>query len=118
MNRLRFWLAGTCLALSLWAADLNGKWRLPFTDANGKERESVFAFTVTGDQVTGTLVQNNKARPLEQGRYSGDTVTFAIHTTQGVSRYEGHVKGDRIEFDVWREGEDQRYHPVAYRLRK
>jgi hypothetical protein len=30
------------------------------------------------------------------------------------TKIEGHLKADRIEFDVWREGEDQRYHPVAY----
>jgi hypothetical protein len=114
---LRLWRVRACLALSLWAADFNGKWRLPFTDAEGKEQESVFAFTVAGDKVTGTLVQNGKTRSIEEGRFSGDVVTFAVHTSKGVSLYEGHLKGNRIEFDVWREGENQRYHPVAYRLR-
>jgi hypothetical protein len=116
MNRLRRWLVITCLVLPLWAADLSGKWRLPFTDAEGKEQESVFTFTVAGDKVTGTLVQKGKTRSIEEGRFSGDVVTFAVHTSKGVSRYEGHLKEDRIEFDVWREGEEQRYHPVAYRI--
>lgn len=118
MQQLRIGLISVCLSLSLWAADIAGKWRLPFLNGNGKEQESVFAFSVRNGNVTGTLVQNGKTRSIEEGRLTGDVVTFAIHTTSGVSRYEGHIKGDRIEFDVWREGEQEKYHPVAYRITK
>jgi hypothetical protein len=84
MNWLRTGIIIACLILPLWAASLNGKWRLPFTDADGKEQESVLTFSVAGTTVTGTLIQNGKTRAME--------------------------------FDVWREGEDQRYDPVAYRM--
>jgi hypothetical protein len=44
-------------------AGLNGKWRLPFTDQDGKERETVFTFNMKGDTVTG--------RRSRRGRRSG-----------------------------------------------
>jgi hypothetical protein len=61
-------------------------------------------------------VQNGKTLALENGRLSGEVVTFSVHTAKGISGYEGHLKQDRIDFDVWREGEQTRYHPVAYRI--
>ena len=47
---------------------------------------------------------------------SRKVVTFAVHTSKGISLYKDHLKEDRIGFDVWREGEQTRYHPVAYRI--
>jgi hypothetical protein len=57
-------------------AGLNGKWRLPFTDQDGKERETVFTFNMKGDTVTGALLQNGKTQPIEEGRINGNVLSL------------------------------------------
>jgi hypothetical protein len=108
MYWVRRWILATCFVLPLWASDFDGKWRMPFTDQSGKERESIFTFGSENGRITGSLLQSGKTLSIEDLQLKRKVLTFYVHTSKGVSRYKAQIAGDMIKFDIWRDGSPRR----------
>ena len=87
------------------AADVTGKYTAEVPGRGGTQTNT-FTFKVTGDKVEGTITTMRGDQPIEEGKLSGDTLTFstsrpgrdggpAMKTT-----YTGKVKADSIDFSV------------------
>jgi hypothetical protein len=87
------------------AADLSGKYTAEVPGRNGTQTNT-FTFKVAGDKVEGAIATQRGDQPIEDGRISGDTLTFATSRPGrdgGAAMktvYTGKVKGDTIEFSV------------------
>jgi hypothetical protein len=88
-----------CLAVGAMAADINGKWEAQVPGRGGEARPATFTFKVEGDKLTGTM-SDGRGEPaaIEDGKVSGDTITFAITTQRGKRTYTGTVSGSEIKF--------------------
>jgi opacity protein-like surface antigen len=102
------WVRGAVLALAVattaFAADVTGKWKAQYQTPDGQQRESTFTFAVSGETLTGTVVSAMGEVKIEEGKTTGDTVTFSVtRNFQGNDvkiRYNGKVAGDTINFTV------------------
>ena len=122
-----------CLALlvillfhvAVVAADVSGKWIVQITSPSGSISERVFTFKVSGNKLTGTLINQSVAlatfevegqpkmtgklttqmgSPLEilEGEVSGDDISFWIKSfmmgNEVKTVYKGKVSGNEIKF--------------------
>jgi len=71
---------GTAVSL---AADVTGKWKGTM-DAGGNPRDIIFDLKTDGGAVSGTVGGLEKPAPVQDGKLSGDTLTFWF-----VSEYQG-----------------------------
>jgi hypothetical protein len=103
------WVRGAVLALAVattaFAADVSGKWKSQYQTPDGQQRESTFTFAVSGETLTGTVASAMGEAKIEEGKVSGDTITFSVtRNFQGNDvkvRYTGKVAGaDTINFTV------------------
>lgn len=124
-----------CLALLvLWlvlvaavAADVSGKWVAQIISPTGSITERVFTFKVSGNKLTGTLInqsvalatfevegqpkmtgklktQSGNPQEIIEGEVSGDDISFAVMSfmmgNEVKTVYKGKVSGDEIKFSV------------------
>jgi hypothetical protein len=102
------WTRGAMLALvvtaTALAADVSGKWKAQYQTPDGTQRESTFTFQVSGETLTGTVASAMGEAKIEEGKVSGDTISFAVtRNIQGNEvrvKYSGKVAGDTINFSV------------------
>ena len=97
------------------AADVNGKYTAEVPGRNGTQTNT-FTFKASGDKVEGTISTMRGDQPIEDGKLSGDTLTF---TTSRPGRdggpamkptYTGKVTAEGIEFSVDRgRGDPQKF---------
>jgi hypothetical protein len=107
------------------AADVSGKWIAQITSPSGSISERVFTFNVSGNKLTGTLINQSVAlatfevpdkpkmtgklttqtgNPLEiaEGEVSGDDISFVVKSFMMGSEvktvYKGKVSGNEIKF--------------------
>jgi len=87
-----------------WSADLAGKWNAEFTTPNGETRQNTFTFQVDGNTLTGTVSTQRGESKIEDGKISGDEITFSVTRNRGGNdikfHYKGKVNGDEIKFTV------------------
>ena len=87
-----------------WAEDLSGKWNAEYTTPNGETRQNTFTFQVDGDTLTGTVSSQRGESKIEDGKISGDEITFSVTRNRGGNdvkfHYKGKVNGDEIKFTV------------------
>src|SRR3954454_19424672 len=88
-------------AVTMLAADINGKWTATVQGRNGNSREVTYNLKADGDKLTGTTTTPMGERQLDNGKISGDTVSWSqTMNMQGESRtvnYTGKVEGDVIK---------------------
>jgi len=100
----RLWLAvvllGILFAVAAPAADISGKWTAVFTTPDGTERTNTFTFKVDGATLTGTVSGGQDDTPLQNGKISGDDISFTAERPFGTFTYTGKVSGDEIHFKV------------------
>ena len=88
-------------AVSMLAADINGKWTATMQGRNGNTREVTYNLKADGSTLTGTQSSQQGERPIENGKISGDTISWSqTMNFQGESRtmnYTGKVEGDVIK---------------------
>src|SRR5438046_8022653 len=67
------------VALPAVAADASGTWKWT-TTFNGQTRDSMLKLKQEGDKLSGVYVggQSNTETPIEDGKISGDTVSFKV----------------------------------------
>ena len=91
------------LIVTAEAADVTGKWsgQVP---SRGDAVAATFTFKVDGDKLTGTMTGPQGEVPLQEGKVSGDQISFA--TTGGNAKilFHGTTAGDEIKMTRSREG--------------
>ena len=104
MNKLRDTVALTILAaglaLTAWAADLNGQWIATFNTQIG-EQHYTYTFKVDGEKLTGTAKNDRGTIDITNGRIKGDQVSFdesLDFNGQTIAiKYTGTISGDSIK---------------------
>lgn len=106
------------VAFGAMAADISGKWTAEQPGRNGgPPRVTTFNFKVDGNKLTGDMTggmgrQGAAPTPIaiSDGKIDGDNVSFKVtrETPNGsfTSDYKGTVKGDTIELETSRPGQD------------
>ena len=92
---LMFLLAGAATA-----ADVSGKWKAEFTTPDGTQRTNTFTFKQDGEKLTGTVAGTQDETPIQDGKVSGNDISFAAERPFGRFTYKGKVSGDEIKFNV------------------
>lgn len=97
-------LAMLMLAVIGLAADVTGKWKAEFTTPDGQTRTSLFTFKVEGDKLTGTVSSPRGEAPIQEGKVSGDQISFVVVREFGGNevriKYTGKVSGDELKLTV------------------
>jgi hypothetical protein len=115
------------LAVAAVAADVSGKWIAQLTSPSGSQSERIFTFKVSGDKLTGTIINQSvapatfeeKGKPkmtgtlktqtggpqeISEGKVSGDDVSFVVIGMMMGNEirtiYTGKVSGNEIKFTV------------------
>ena len=61
-----------------WASDIDGKWKLVYTTANGLERESILEVTADGGKLGGKVTSERGAALIEHGTVNGHEIRFSL----------------------------------------
>ena len=93
-------VVGMLLAGLAAAADVSGKWKAEFTSPDGEQRVNTFTFKVEGEKLSGTVAGSQDETPIENGKVTGDEISFTAERPFGSFAYKGKVSGDEIKFKV------------------
>ena len=101
------------MAMSAFAADINGKWSAEIEGRNGQKRTTTFNFKAAGNALTGTVSgPGGRELNIEDGKISGDTSRLrSPWSINGNSRkvvYKGTVAGDQLNLEKRGEGDQAR----------
>ena len=85
------------LAVSAFAADVNGKWVGNVETPNGP-LELTYEFKAAGEALTGTVASPMGSLPLNNGKITGDTFTYEVAIENAVIKHEATINaaGDEI----------------------
>jgi hypothetical protein len=90
------------------AADVAGKWSGDVPGRGGDTTPSTFVFKVEGDKVNGSMTGAQGEVPLQEGKVSGDQISFTTVLDIGGNSvkivYKGTISGDQIKMSRQREG--------------
>ena len=120
--RALVWIAAlmALLAVGGWAADVNGKWKAEFQTPNGDTRTSVFTFKAEGEKLTGTVESQRGTVEIQEGRTSGDDVSFVVirnfNGNDFKMKYKGKISGDEIKMKVEIGDSDRIFEMTAKRM--
>lgn len=91
-------------ALTMSAADIDGKWKAEYTTPDGQTRTSTFDLKADGDKLTGTVSSPRGETSITDGKISGDEVSFAVVRNMGGNEvkvlYKGKVSGNDLKLTV------------------
>jgi hypothetical protein len=95
-------------AVSVFAADPSGKWTWEMEGRDGQKRTQNLTLKAEGDKLTGSMAGRQGERPIENGKVSGDEISFTMTMQMGgESRkmtYKGKVAGDELKLNMSVEG--------------
>ena len=101
-------ISATFLALVLFAgvlaaADVSGKWtgQVP---QRGETANATFVFKVDGDKLTGTMTGPQGEAQLQEGKVTGDQISFSMTGGNAKILFKGTVSGNEIKMTREREG--------------
>ena len=95
-------------ALLAFAADVTGQWTAQVPGRGGDPQETTFNFKVEGDKLTGSMVTPRGERPIENGKVTGEEISFTRTFGEMKILYKGKVSGNEIKFTMQREGGEPR----------
>jgi hypothetical protein len=91
-------------AVTVWAAEVTGKWKAEFQTPNGDTRTSIFNLKAEGEKLTGTVESPRGSAEIQEGKVSGDAVSFVVirnfNGNEFKMRYSGKVAGDEMKLKV------------------
>ena len=100
-------LAVLC-AVTVSAADINGKWTASVPGRDGTPMEQTYVFKVVGEKVTGTITTQMGEQTISDGTLTGDAISFATVMDRGGNTikmiYKGTVAGTEMTLTRTREG--------------
>ncbi len=120
--RVLVWSAAllALLAICAWGADVNGKWKAEFQTPNGDTRTSIFTFKAEGQTLTGTVESPRGVANIQEGKISGDDVSFVVirnfNGNEFKMKYKGKVAGDEIKLNVEIGDGDRTFEMTAKRM--
>jgi hypothetical protein len=89
------------LAISARAADISGKWTAEFDTPIGMQKYT-YEFKVDAGKLTGTAAGTQGTVAIQEGKVSGDDVSFVemmkLEDQAIRVEYKGKVAGDEIKF--------------------
>jgi hypothetical protein len=89
-------------AVSVLAANVDGKWTASVPGRQGNTQDVTFTFKTDGNKLTGSVSNPRGERPIEDGKVDGDNISFSQTFERGGNSmkimYNGKVSGDTIEF--------------------
>jgi hypothetical protein len=94
-----------CLAAAV--ADLHGKWTGSIKAPDGKDYPITYTFSVSGDQLTGSVQVTGDPKTINDGKINGTDFTFSIIADDGKTLpHNGkyYAEGDSISMNVDYEG--------------
>ncbi len=103
--RRAFVLSVSILVLSVCAtaADVTGKWMATYETPGGM-REATYDLKAEGDQLTGKVITSRGDSEIQEGRVSGDEISFVrilnLQDRELRMLHKGKVSGDEIQFTV------------------
>lgn len=106
-------LAAASLA---FAGDFNGKWEGNIKTPDGQNFPVAFDFKVDGDKLTGNVTSSMGTEPIENGKVSGDTITFTVDAQGQKITHEATMAGDVINVkshSPWGDFAYELKHPAA-----
>lgn len=93
-------LGALALTATMFAADITGKWTGKIETPNGS-RDVNMTFKVDGDKLTGSVAGRQGESPIENGKVSGDDISFSVtrefNGNKMTSNYTGKISGDTIK---------------------
>jgi hypothetical protein len=87
----------------LLAADVSGKWSGEVPSRDGQV-SATFVFKVDGDKLTGTMTGPQGEVPLQEGKVTGDKISFSATGGNAKIIFEGTASGDQLKMTRTREG--------------
>lgn len=85
-------------ATTLFAADLTGKWTAETEGRDGQKRTMVFNLKSEGEKLTGTVSgMGGQENPIEEGKVTGDEVSFSVTRGERKMEYKGKLVGDQLQ---------------------
>jgi hypothetical protein len=85
------------------AADVTGTWKGSMDTPNGS-REVTFNFKTDGDKLTGTISGRQGDVPIQDGKITGEEVSFVVvrnfNGNEFKMQYKGKVSGNEMKLDV------------------
>ncbi len=86
------------------AAAVDGKWKAEFETPDGQTRTNTFTFKAEGEKLTGSVTGQAGEAPIQNGKVSGDGISFSVVRNFGgqevTIQYKGKISGDTIQFTV------------------
>jgi hypothetical protein len=95
-----FALFALLLAIPVFAADINGKWKATSEGPDGQTMEITFEFKVAGAEITGTASGPMGDMKLTEIKLDGDNLSFAVENDMGKIMHKAVVKGDDMTIKV------------------
>ncbi len=100
-----------CLALTalqIVAANVDGKWTWEMEGRDGQKRTATLTLKAEGDKLTGTMSGRGGDTPIENGKITGDEISFTRTMNMGgESRkllYTGKLEGSDLKLTMKSEG--------------
>jgi hypothetical protein len=114
MKRLILTFVALGSLIAMFAADISGKWKADFQTPDGTARSNTFTFKVEGEKLTGIVAGSQDETPIQDGKISGDDISFSAERPFGKFTYKGKVSGAEIKLKV--EFGDNSFDIVAKRI--
>ena len=104
------YIAGLLLmmAAAVRSADVAGKWTGDVPGRGGDTTPATFNFKVDGGKLTGSMTGAQGELPLQDGKVSGNEISFSTTFDAGGNSikilYKGTLSGDQLKMTRQREG--------------
>ena len=100
----RIAVIGAALTAVSLAADVTGKWVAQVPGRGGQPREQTITLKAEGEKLTGTVSGRQSDTPIQDGKISGDDISFVVVRNFGGNEirqtYKGKVVGSEIKFTI------------------
>jgi hypothetical protein len=99
-NAIAFAMLIAGLAVTAFAADIDGQWKATFDTQIG-EQHYTYTLKADGEKLTGTAKNDRGSTDISGGTIKGDTITFVenldFNGNPLVITYTGKISGDEIK---------------------
>ena len=86
------------------AADVAGKWKAQIPGRGGNTNETTFNFKTDGDKLTGTMENPRGSVDIQDGKVSGDSISFVVvrkmQDNEMKINYKGTISGDELKLTM------------------
>jgi hypothetical protein len=86
-----------CIVSLTMAQGVNGKWKGTMNIPNSATLDLEFAFKANGKVLEGNVTSARGVLPLQNGKITGDTLSFEVFTDGMLITCAGNVTGDKIK---------------------